>query len=258
MKGKASERDPFAGYTPVKVSVPVVDIFEQADEKPSSRGKKYKFGGKSESGSLTRTVVLAAVLLVSAALVLVVAAFSFGVIYDKPVQESVPELTCFADDIKPLAEAGGVVRRRVAGVVEDVRASIAGKNEGEESASEAEQSPSTTNFASAVISSISSVSTLRERKREAESSFDSGESSNTNAVPGKADDAVKSAKASEAAAMEAPGGAQSKKTREIDPRLRTFQGGGKAVRKLGDGNIREFYNGGKRGRSVGDWSRREK
>ena len=257
MKGKASERDPFAGYTPVKVSVPVVDIFKSEDEKPSC-GKKYKFGGKRESGTLARTVVLAAVLLVSAALVLVVAAFSFGVIYDKPVQEAVPELSSFADDIKPLADAGGVVRRRVADVVEDVRASLSesGKVGEAESASPREQ-PTTTNFASAVVSGIAHVSTLKERERSVEAVFDSGEPK-SNASIAKADDAAENVRTSEAAADEARVCEQGAQPREIDPRLRKFQGGGQAVRRVGDGNIREFYNGGQRGRSIGDGRRKVK
>lgn len=256
MKGKASERDPFAGYTPVKVSVPVVDIFKQDEEKPS-RGKKYKFGGKRESGTLSRTVVLAAVLLVSTALVLVVAAFSFGVIYDKPVQETVPELSSFADDIKPLADAGGVVRRRVADIVENVRASLAeDRKAAEPESAPSREMPPTTNFASVVVSGIAHISTMKERKRSAEASFDPGESK-TNAVPVKTDGVVKASKTSETADMEAPVGEQSAQTREIDPRLRKFQGGGQAVRRLGDGNIREFYDGGQRGRSIGDW-RKEK
>ena len=244
MKGKASERDPFAGYTPVKVSVPVVDIFKQEDEKPS-RGKKYKFGGKRESGTLSRTVVLAAVLLVSTALVLVVAAFSFGVIYDKPVQQAVPELAGFADDIKPLAEAGGVVRRRVAGVVEDVRASLAENRKAvEQESAPPRELPPTTNLASAVVSGMARISTMKERKQSVEKAFDSGETK-TNAVLGRSDDDVGAVKTAEGTVSEeVRSGGQGPQGREIDPWLKKFQGGGPAVRRVGDGNIREFHNGG--------------
>ena len=262
MKGKASERDPFAGYTPVKVPVPVVDIFKQEDES-SPRGRKYKFGGKREPGTLSRTAVLVAVLLVSAALVLAVAAFSFGVIYDKPVQEAVPELSGIADDIKPLAEAGGVVRRRVADVVENVRASISGNDKPvEQEPAPHREMPPATNLASAVVSGIAGVSTLKEMARSVEASFDPVES-NTDAAPDMAEDAVEDAKEDakkevEDVAEEARSGGHSAQSGEIDPRLRKFQGGGQAVRRLGDGNIREFYNGGQRGRSIGDWRRKHK
>ena len=259
MKGTHSERDPFAGYKPVKVSVPVVDLFSHEDEKPS-RGKKYKFGGKRESGTLSRTVLLAAILLASVALVLIVAAFSFGVIYDKPVQEAVPELAGFADDIRPLAEAGGTVRRRVAGVVEDVRASLAENNKPEElKSAHPREMPPATNFASAVVAGIARVSTLKEKERSVEATFDSGESK-TNDDFGNVDVAAEDAKTAgaAAAAMGARKGEQSPQARGIDPGLRKFQGGGQAVRRVGDGNISEFYNGGQRGRSIGDWRRKEK
>ena len=255
MKGKASERDPFAGYTPVKVPVPVVDLFKPEEEKPSC-GKKYKFGGKRESGTLSRTVVLAAVLLVSAVLVLVVAAFSFGVIYDRPVQEAVPELASFVDDIKPLAEAGGIVRRSVADAVENARASLAENHKTEElESAPPREMPSTTNFASAVFSGIAQVSTLKERERSVEAALDD--------VPLDAVEAAETAVEAEATAVKAVSGkarsvGQGAQTREIDPRLTRFQGGGQAVRRLGEGNIREFYNGGQRGRSIGIWRRKVK
>ena len=257
MKGKASERDPFAGYTPVKVPVPVVDLFKPEEEKPSC-GKKYKFGEKRESGSLSRTVVLAVVLLVSAVLVLVVAAFSFGVIYDMPVQEAVPELSGFADDIKSLAEAGGVVRRRVADVVENVRVSLAENHYvgGLESAPPQEVPP-TTNFASAVVPGIVQVSTLKERGNSVEAALDAVEDENA-----AVDDASTAVEGENTAVKAVSGGersvGQGAHTREIDPRLTRFQGGGQAVRRVGEGNIREFYNGGRRGRSIGDWIRKEK
>ena len=255
MKGKASERDPFAGYTPVKVSVPVVDLFKQEDEKPSC-GKKCKFGGKRESGTLSRTAVLVAVLLVSAALVLVVAVFSFGVIYDKPVQEAVPELSSLADDIKPLAEAGGVVMRRVAGVVENVRVSLAEsqKTVELESAPPGEM-PSPTNFASAVASGIAGISTLKERERSIETALDAASLDAVEEVMTAAED-TKAAVG--AVAEEVRSAVHSAQAREVDPRLKRFQGGGQAVRRVGEGNIREFRNGGQRGRSIGDWRRKEK
>ena len=260
MKGKASERDPFAGYTPVKVPVPVVDLFKPEEEKPSC-GKKYKFGGKRESGTLSRTVVLVVALLVSAVLVLVVAAFSFGVIYDRPVQEAVPELASFVDDIKPLAEAGGIARRRVADVVENVRASLAENHKTEElESAPPREMPPTTNFAAAVVSGIAQVSALKERECSVETALDSMTFDDVplDAVESE-ETSVEAAKTSvKSVSGEVRSVGQGAHTREIDPWLTRFQGGGQAVRRLGEGNIREFYNGGQRGRSIGDWRRKVK
>ena len=113
MKGRPSERDPFAGYTPVKVPVPVVDVGVLPSVGGPRRARKYKFGGDGKSSGMLHNVMALVILLVSVVFVAALSAFFFGVIYDRPVQQAVPELGEYADGVNPLVEAGRSVRRHV-------------------------------------------------------------------------------------------------------------------------------------------------
>ena len=246
MKGNASKRDPFAGYKPVKVAMPVVDIFESPDEKPCAprkKGRKPGKGGKGESWRPLKATALAAVLVVSAVLVLVVAAFSFGIMYDKPVQEVAPELADYADEIKPFADAGRSVRERVLDVVAKGGESL-----------DMRSKPATNPVAS-VASGIVNVSTYRERVQLVETAFD-GPGGNVeaplpdaNASAGpqqKVQQEVKQEQKSRAKATARKGVSSDEKKpsgRVIDPRMKEFYNGGMPGRRVGEGNIREFYGG---------------
>ena len=247
MKGKASGRDPFAGYTPVKVSVPVVDQPESPAERP--RGRKYRFSKGKESGDLSRTARLVLILIASAALLLAVAAFSFGVIYDKPVRQVDPELADMADDIRPLVDAGRSVRRRVVGFVSEAFPSGGGGQRADKSDDgRAQKSESAkTNVLSSVASGVVRVSEHKERVRCAEKLADgSGNPAETaSAVDGEASSGDGDGGENAATAKPArltPTGTGAKDDpprRNVDPRLK------------------EFYNGGRKGRSMGDWRRRK-
>ena len=231
MKGKASGRDPFAGYTPVKVSVPVVDQPESPAERP--RGRKYRFSKGKESGDLSRTFKIVLLLIVSALLLVVVAAFSFGVIYDKPVRQVDPELVDVTDEIQPLVDAGRSVRHRVVGTVSEVFLSGgSGQSAGKSDNGKAQKSePAATNILSSVASGVVRMSEHKGKVRCAEKLVDGPDE-----VDGD-EDAAKAKPARQAAA-----GAAAKADpprRNIDPRLK------------------EFYNGGRKGRSMGDWRRRK-
>lgn len=242
MRGNASKRDPFAGYKPVKVAIPVVDIFESPAEKPCAAGKRERRsgnGGRGGSARLLRAAALAAVLVFSAALVLVVAAFSSGIMYDKPVQDVAPELAGYADEIKPFADAGRSVRESVLGVVAkggellDMRSKPA------------------TNQVASVASGIVNVSTYRKRVQVVETAFD-GSSGNVdttlpdaNASAGLQQEVKQEQKprAKATARNSVPSDAKKPGGRVIDPRMKEFYNGGMQGRRVGEGNIREFYGG---------------
>ena len=240
MKGKSSERDPFAGYKPVKVGVPVVDIFESTDDKPAGKkGKKYKFGRGRESGTLSRTVVLALILVVSAVLVFVIGAFSFGIMYNKPVQEVAPELADYAEDIKPLADAGRSVRKRVLGAVSSGREMLGSRTKPVAAVNQP-AAPKATNQITAVASGIVSVSTYKEKVQVAEDASAAGATAVAEPLQELEQVVVKKA----ASRKLSPANVKKSSDSTVDPRLKEFYNGGRRGRKVGDGNIREFYRGG--------------
>lgn len=125
MSGKAHSEDPFAGYTLVKGAVPVVDEMPQQSVVGTSR--KYRFGKKRE-GNVSRTVKLLGLLAASALLIALIAAISYGFIYEQQVEEPLPEAA--TNRIQQLAAFGRDVREKVRAVLPERFGSEAAKERG--------------------------------------------------------------------------------------------------------------------------------
>lgn len=101
--------DPFAGYTPVKPAVPVVDV-EVPDLPQDGR---YRSRKRKESGDLVRTVKLVLLGIVSLALIGVIAVVAGGFFHGRSVGEMVPEFADYSDRLKPLTDMGRSIRAKI-------------------------------------------------------------------------------------------------------------------------------------------------
>ena len=198
MSARRETRDPFAGYTPVKVR-PVGET--EAPPSVPERPRKYRFGKKRE-GDVSRTVRLIALAVVSGLLVLLIAAIAYGFIYERAVEEPLPEAA--TNRIQRLAAFGRDVR-------ESVRTAWSGGSDaGAPSASAGTNGVSLIEKAFPVVGSF-----LDKRKR------------------------VKRAERGEDAEPAADPAAQTNaapvvRTREVDPDLKRFKGGRRG-RRIGNG-----------------------
>lgn len=191
MSGKAHSEDPFAGYTPVRGAVSVVD--EMSPQPVAGVSRKYRFG-KNQEGNVSRTVKLLALLVVSALLIALIAAVSYGFIYEQQVEEPLPEVA--TNRIQRLAAFGRNVREKIRGVVPEGFVGAAAEDRG-----------SATNGVSLVEKAFPVIGTFlgkSKRMKQASRGEDVemvGESvAATNAMP-------------------------EVKKREIDPALKRFKGG---------------------------------
>ena len=117
-RNSRTDVDPFAGYTPVKVRVPVADaVSDDVAQHPPERYRFKKNRPSNDAVAVGKLVLLAAVILLSVSLV---AMFAYGFIYERPVEEKAPELTEFADQIRPLASAGERARELTRALVDKV------------------------------------------------------------------------------------------------------------------------------------------
>lgn len=110
MSGKAVRGDdPFAGYTPVKPAVPVVDV-EVPDLPQDRRCRSRK---RKESGDLVRTAGLLLLGIVSVTLIGVIGVVAGGFFHERSVGEMVPELADYSNCTKPLTDMGRSIRARI-------------------------------------------------------------------------------------------------------------------------------------------------
>lgn len=100
MRGKDTSPDPFAGYTPVRVSAVGC---EQTDV--PNPPKKYSFR-KKEKRSFRRTLVGLVQAALFALVVLAVAVFSYGFIYRCTIDEPISALGSLTNHVQRLASAG--------------------------------------------------------------------------------------------------------------------------------------------------------
>ena len=101
--------DPFAGYTPVKPAIPVVD----AEVPDLPQGRRYRSRKRKECGNLVRMAGLVLLGIVSLALIGVIAVVAGGFFHGRSVGEMVPELADYSDRAKPLTEFGRSIRARI-------------------------------------------------------------------------------------------------------------------------------------------------
>lgn len=118
MSERRESRDPFAGYTPVKVSR-VADGSDVPPLPTGAAGRKYRFGAKKES-DFSRSAKLVGWGAVSAVLVVLVAAVSHGFIYERPVGEDLSELDAYTNQLQRLSEAGRRIRGKMRGATDAV------------------------------------------------------------------------------------------------------------------------------------------
>lgn len=107
--GVTRDDDPFAGYTPVRPAIPVVD----AEVPDLPQGRRYRSRKRKESGGLVRTAKLVLLGIVSLALIGVIAAVAGGFFHERSVGEMVPELTDYSDCAKPLTDMGRSIRAKI-------------------------------------------------------------------------------------------------------------------------------------------------
>ena len=101
--------DPFAGYTPVKPAIPVVDA--EVPDLPQRR--RYRNRKRKESGNLVRAVRLVLLGIVSLVLIGVIAVVAGGFFHERSVGEMVPELADYSDCAKPLTDMGRSIRAKI-------------------------------------------------------------------------------------------------------------------------------------------------
>lgn len=101
--------DPFAGYTPVRPAVPVVDV--EVPDLPQDR--RYRSRKRKESGDLVRTVKLVLLGIVSLALIGVIALVAGGFFHERSMGEMVPEFADYSDCVKPLTDIGRSIRAKI-------------------------------------------------------------------------------------------------------------------------------------------------
>lgn len=141
MSGEAARGDdPFAGYTPVRPAVPVVDS-EIPDFPPDRR---YRSRKRKESGDLVRTAGLVLLGIVSLALIGVIAAVAGGFFHERSVGEMVPELADYSNCAKPLTDMGRAMRAKI-GALPVARAIPWGRKREQESGCVSSLSAATSN-----------------------------------------------------------------------------------------------------------------
>ena len=107
--GATKDDDPFAGYTPVKPAIPVVDT--EVPDIPQDR--RYRSRKRKESGNLVRTVRIVLLGIVSLVLIGVIAVVAGGFFHERSVGEMVPELADYSNCAKPLTDTGRSIRAKV-------------------------------------------------------------------------------------------------------------------------------------------------
>ena len=101
--------DPFAGYTPVKPAIPVVD----AEVPDLPQGRRCRSRKRKESGSIVQMAKLVLLGIVSLVLIGVIAAVVGGFFHERSVGEMVPELASYSDRAKPLTDIGRSIRAKI-------------------------------------------------------------------------------------------------------------------------------------------------
>ena len=110
MSGRAiRDDDPFAGYTPVKSAIPVVDA--EVPDIPQDR--RYRSRRRQEGGDVVRTAKLVLLGIVSLVLVGVIAVVAGGFFHERSVGEMVPELADYSDCAAPLTDMGRSIRAKI-------------------------------------------------------------------------------------------------------------------------------------------------
>ena len=117
MSARGESRDPFAGYTPVKVSRVAGGGDDVPDLPTGTPGRKYRFSTKKE-GDLSRSAKLVGWGVFSALMVVLVAAVSYGFIYERPVGEDLSELDAYTNQLQRFAEKGQRIREKVRGATD--------------------------------------------------------------------------------------------------------------------------------------------
>lgn len=243
MTRDASKHDPFAGYTPVKVAIPVVDIPDAPPDENHSRGRKYKFGGKGEAGDALRTAILAITLVLSVLAILAVAAFTYGVIYDKPINDEANGLRECTERIKPLVDAGRDIRERV----------ISRATAHAPFAAAVTSTGSTRTTSSPICKEVQRLNLCEKLSEMDEVAYEHDEGTECaekaeiqpDASPAPDVSPATDVAAAPDAAANSNAAAVGKIPRE-PARKRTI-----------DPRLKEFYNGGRKGRSIGDGKRRK-
>ena len=110
----SAPEDPFAGYVPVKVAHPDVDVGDVPDLPPSERPRRWKPPRRRKPGrSLVSGCGTLVFLLCAAIAVVVIAVIAYGYFYDRPVTAEMPELTVCARPVNALSEWGRAARARL-------------------------------------------------------------------------------------------------------------------------------------------------
>ena len=107
--GVTRDDDPFAGYTPVRPAIPVVD----AEVPDLPQGRWYRSRKRKESGNFVRTARLVLLGIVSLVLIGVIAVVAGGFFHERSVGEMVPELADYSDCAKPLTDMGRAIRAKI-------------------------------------------------------------------------------------------------------------------------------------------------
>ena len=107
--GATRDDDPFAGYTPVRPAIPVVD----AEVPDLPQGRRYRSRKRKVSGNFVRTARLVLLGIVSLVLIGVIAVVAGGFFHERSVGEMVPELADYSDCAKPLTDMGRAIRAKI-------------------------------------------------------------------------------------------------------------------------------------------------
>lgn len=110
----SAPEDPFAGYVPVKVAHPVVDVGDVPDLPPSERPRRWKPPRRRKPGwSLVSGCGTLVFLLCAAVAVAAIAVIAYGYFYDRPVTAEIPELAVCARPVNALSDWGRAARARL-------------------------------------------------------------------------------------------------------------------------------------------------
>ena len=109
MSAKANRAsDPFAGYTPVKSAIAVVD--GDVPDIPQAGRRRVK--RRKRTGNLAETFKLALLGVVSAALIATIAAVTYGFIYGHSSRTADPDVATLLEPVRPLADWGRGLRAK--------------------------------------------------------------------------------------------------------------------------------------------------